>query len=114
MPLTVLDRFLRPLLRASLTRPYPRQRLQLPAAARGLPELHTGRCDATAACVTTCPTGAILVTDDAWQLDAGRCVFCAACVTACPQDAISMGVQMELAGRSREALLVIHDIRKAP
>ena len=113
MPLTVLDRFLRPLLRRPLSSGYPRQRLQLPAAARGLPELDTCRCDGTAACVTVCPTGAISVTDDAWQLDAGRCVFCAACVTACPQDAIRMSAQVELAGRSRQALLVIVDIRKA-
>ena len=114
MPLTVLDRFLRPLRRGPLTRGYPERPLVLPAAARGLPELDTGRCDATAACVTACPTGAISVTGDAWQLDAGRCVFCAACVTACPQDAIRMGDQVELAGRSREALLVIRGVRKAP
>ncbi len=114
MPLTVVDRFLRPLGRRPLTRSYPERPLVLPAAARGMPELDTGRCDATATCVTACPTGAISVTDDAWQLDAGRCVFCAACVTACPQGAIGMGARMELAGRSREALLVIRDIRRAP
>jgi formate hydrogenlyase subunit 6/NADH:ubiquinone oxidoreductase subunit I len=114
MPLTVLDRFLRPLFRGPLTRAYPERPLVLPAAARGLPELDTGRCDTTAACVTVCPTGAISVTDDAWQLDAGRCVFCVACVTACPQDAIHMGSEVELAGRSRQELVVIRDIRKAP
>ena len=61
MPLTVLDRLLRPLRRGPLTRAYPARPLELPAAARGLPELDTGRCDATAACVTACPTGAIAV-----------------------------------------------------
>jgi formate hydrogenlyase subunit 6/NADH:ubiquinone oxidoreductase subunit I len=114
MPLTVLDRLLRPLLRRPSTRAYPTQALEVPAVARGLPDLDAGRCDATAACVTACPTSAILVTDDAWQLDAGRCVFCGACVTACPTDAIQMSAQMELAGRSRQALLVIRDIRRAP
>ena len=114
MPLTVLDRLLRPLLRRPLTRAYPERPLELPPAARGLPELDTSRCDATAACAAACPTTAIVVADDTWRLDAGRCVFCAACVVACPQDAIRMGAQVELAARSREALIVICDIRRAP
>ena len=114
MPSTVLDRLLRPLLRGPSTRAYPTRPLEVPDAARGLPELDTGRCDATAACVTVCPTGAIGVTGDTWQLDAGRCVFCAACVTTCPQDAIRMSARMELATRSRQSLLVIDDIRRSP
>ena len=114
MPLTVLDRLLRPLLRGPLTRAYPARPLEVPPNARGLPELDTGRCDATAACVTACPTGAIQVTEDVWRLDAGRCVFCAACVTACPQDAIRMSTRLELASRSRQALLITRDIRRAP
>jgi len=114
MPRTVLDRLLRPLRRGPLTRAYPTRPLELPVAARGLPELDVTRCDASAACVTSCPSGAISVTADAWSLDAGRCVFCAACVTACPQDAIRMGAGVELASRSRLALLVIRDIRRTP
>jgi formate hydrogenlyase subunit 6/NADH:ubiquinone oxidoreductase subunit I len=111
MPLTVLDRFLRPLRGRPVTRPYPAQPLELPAGARGLPELDTDRCDASAACVPACPTGAIAVVEGSWRLDAGRCVFCAACVAACPTDAIGMGHQVELAARSRGALLVVRDIR---
>ena len=112
MPLGVLDRFLRPLRRGPLTRAYPSVPLDLPAAAYGLPELDVSRCDATAACVPACPTTAISVDGDEWWLDAGRCVFCSRCVAACPQDAIRMGHQVELAVRSRDALVVVQRIGK--
>lgn len=110
MHLTVLDRLLRPLLRGPRTRDYPARSLELPAAARGLPELDASRCDARAACVDACPTRAIEVADGTWRLDAGRCVMCAACVEACPIGALSMGRRVELAERSREALVVVRSI----
>jgi formate hydrogenlyase subunit 6/NADH:ubiquinone oxidoreductase subunit I len=110
MPLTVLDRLLRPLLRGTQTRGYPSRPLDLPPAARGLPELDASRCDASAPCVDACPTHAIAVEDGAWRLDAGRCVTCAECVDACPTGALSMGRRVELADRSREALVVVRSI----
>jgi len=110
MPLTVLDRLLRPLLRGTRTRDYPSRPLVLPPAARGLPELDVSRCDARAACVEACPTGAIVVAEGTWRLDAGRCVTCAACVEACPTGALSMGQRVELAERSRDALVVVRSI----
>jgi formate hydrogenlyase subunit 6/NADH:ubiquinone oxidoreductase subunit I len=122
MPLSVLDRFLRPLRMRPLTRAYPALPLQLPAGARGLPELDATRCDASAACVEACPSAAISVSEAlsgraseaVWRLDAGRCVFCAACVSACPQGAISMGRQLELAARARDSLLVVRAVEKRP
>ncbi len=110
MPLTILDRLIRPLLRGPRTRGYPSRPLELPPAARGLPELDASRCDASAACVDACPTRAIVVADGSWRLDAGRCVLCAACVEACPTGALSMGQRVELAARSREALVVVRSI----
>ena len=112
MPRGVFDRLLRPLRLGPLTRAYPAVPLRLPAVARGLPELDTSRCDASAACVDACPSAAISVAGDVWRLDAGRCVFCAACVSACPQDAIRMGDQVELATRVRSSLLVVRDLGK--
>jgi formate hydrogenlyase subunit 6/NADH:ubiquinone oxidoreductase subunit I len=113
MPFTVLDRFLRPLRRGPQTRGYPARALELTAAARGLPELDATRCDANAACVAACPTDAIVVAEGTWRLDAGRCVFCAACVDACPTGALEMGRRVELADRTREALVTSHPIRSA-
>lgn len=110
MPRTVLERLLRPLVRGPRTRGYPARPVELPSAARGLPELDASRCDARAACVEACPTRAIVVEDGTWRLDAGRCVLCAACVEACPTGALSMGRRVELAQRSRDALVVVRTI----
>lgn len=114
MPATVLGRLLRPLARGPQTRAYPERPLELPSSARGLPVLDTTRCDASGDCVTSCPSGAIELVADVWRLDAGRCVLCVACVEACPTGALAMGRRVELADRSREALVVGHAIRRRP
>lgn len=111
MPGDVFDRILRPLRRGPVTSRYPDAPPDLPAAARGLPELDTGRCDSTGACATACPTRAITVADGTWALDAGACIFCAACARACPRDAIALGHQVELAVLDRGDLTVRQPIR---
>ena len=110
MPLDVLDRILRPLRRGRVTSRYPAAPPELPPAARGLPELDPARCDATAACVTACPTAAIRVTPGEWALDAGACVLCAACARACPTGAITLGARIELASDVRGDLVVRRQI----
>jgi hydrogenase-4 component H len=110
MPMDVLDRILRPLRRGRVTSRYPAVPPELPPAARGLPELDPARCEATAACVAACPTGAIRVTPGAWSLDAGACVFCAACARACPTGAITLGARVELASDIRADLVVRRSI----
>lgn len=110
MPMDVLDRILRPLRRGRLTSRYPAVAPALPPAARGLPLLDAARCDANAACVTACPTGAIGVTPGEWTLDAGACTFCAACARACPTGAIALGAGIELASDVREDLVVRRSI----
>jgi formate hydrogenlyase subunit 6/NADH:ubiquinone oxidoreductase subunit I len=99
------DRLLRPLARRPVTARHPAVAPALPPGARGLPILDPSRCDATAACVSVCPTAAIAVTDGEWALDLGRCVFCAACEQACPTDAISLTGRVELAARERSGLI---------
>lgn len=110
MPTSVLGRLLRPLARGPATRSYPDRPLVVLPTTRGLPVLDPARCDATGACVAACPSGAIGIADGAWQLDAGRCVLCAICVEACPTGALVMGTRVELADRSREALVTSHPI----
>ena len=100
------DRLLRPLRQGPATARHPRVAPDLPPAARGLPVLDARRCDATATCVTACPTGAIVVGGGTWRLDLARCVFCGACADACPQDAVSLTGRVELAARDRSALVV--------
>ncbi|MGZ8514864.1 MAG: 4Fe-4S dicluster domain-containing protein [Candidatus Limnocylindrales bacterium] len=111
MPFDVFDRLLRPLRARPVTSRYPDAPPELPAAARGLPELDAIRCDGSAACVSACPTGAIVLSDSHWTLDAGACIFCGACARACPRDAIRLGPQIELGVRHRADLTVERDWR---
>ena len=111
MPLDVFDRILRPLRRGPATGRYPDVPPDLPAAARGLPELDPARCDGNAACVAACPTTAIRVAAPTWSLDAGACIFCGACERACPTGAIQLGDRIVLAAKRREDLLVTHTWR---
>ena len=108
MPLDVLDRLLRPLRVRPVSSRYPDGPLDLPAAARGLPELDPVRCDGSATCVNVCPTRAIALSDTVWSLDAGACIFCGACERACPRDAIRLARRIELAARGREDLTIEH------
>jgi formate hydrogenlyase subunit 6/NADH:ubiquinone oxidoreductase subunit I len=109
MPFDVFDRVLRPLRTRPVTSRYPDAPPDLPAAARGLPELDPVRCDGSAKCVDVCPTGAIALSGSSWTLDAGACVFCGACERACPRDAITLGRRIELAGRHRPDLTIERD-----
>jgi hydrogenase-4 component H len=106
MPTDVFDRILRPLRRGRVTSRYPDAPPDLPAAARGLPELDGSRCDGTGACVAACPTGAIRLDPATWSIDTGACIFCAACAAACPVDAIRLESRIELAVETRERLVV--------
>ncbi len=106
MPFDVLDRLLRPLRSKALPRRYPDAPPEMPAPARGRPELDPRRCDASAACVNACPTGAILVDGATWRLDLGACIFCGACARACPRGAIRHGHQVELATMDRADLVI--------
>ncbi len=111
MPFDVFDRLLRPLRSPRVTSRYPDAGPDLPPAARGLPELDAVRCDGSAACVSVCPTGAIVLSDSIWLLDAGACIFCGACARACPRDAIRLGPLIELAARDPADLLTKREWR---
>jgi len=106
MPFDVMERLLRPLRSRRVTSHYPTQAPDLPAAARGLPELDPVRCTGDAACVAVCPTGAIKLAGSVWSLDAGACILCGACARACPEDAIRLGHQIELAVRDPADLTI--------
>lgn len=78
---------------------------------RGRPWIDPHRCDTSGRCADACPSGAIVVSEEAphvrrWQLDLARCVFCGLCEDACPHGAISMSNKFELASRTRRDLIV--------
>ena len=101
----LLDRWLRPLRTGVVTSTYPTAPPVLEPGVRGLPELDPERCTRESACVSACPTGAIVLSAESWSLDAGRCVFCGACARACPTDAIALGSAVTIAAVRPAGLL---------
>jgi Ni,Fe-hydrogenase III small subunit/NAD-dependent dihydropyrimidine dehydrogenase PreA subunit len=102
--LTILRESLRT---GRVTASYPRGAAD--AIYRGRPRIDPSRCDRTAACVAACPAGALALQPVAegwrWQLDLARCVACGLCADACPSGALTMTHDVELAARTRDALL---------
>jgi len=105
----VVDTLLHRLKRGCETMAYP------DGPAPALPDQHGGalrveasRCvDGCAACVASCPAGAIArAAGQDVALDLGRCIFCAACVTACPNEAIQQTNDHRLAVRTRADLVL--------
>lgn len=48
----------------------------------------TDGCVGCGACESTCPVGAVVVTDGVAVVDADACIDCGACEGACPTGAI--------------------------
>jgi Ni,Fe-hydrogenase III small subunit/NAD-dependent dihydropyrimidine dehydrogenase PreA subunit len=80
----------------------------LPDRHGGALRVEAAKCaEGCHACVTVCPTQAI-VRDSGKPvaLDLGRCIFCAACVEACPTKAITQTGDHRMAVRRREDLVL--------
>ncbi len=88
------------------TIPFPAQPPVMPERFRGRPEIDGARCpEGCAACVDTCPTGALRMDGAALKVDLGRCLFCTDCVDGCPEGAIRYTGDYRLAVRGREDLV---------
>jgi len=107
----LIGRLLRPWRTGVVTSRYPVEAPLLEPAIRGLPEVDPGRCTRDGACVSACPTAALLLDAGTWTVDAGRCVFCGACERACPEDAIALGRQVTLAAGTPAGLLHVTALR---
>ena len=91
---------------------YPRVTLSYPKKPMdsrlfiGKPEIHGDKCTHCGACISRCPSGAIVESPETHQpcihLDA--CIFCALCEEICPAGAIQMTTQFELADKKKEDL----------
>src|ERR1700694_3570951 len=89
---------------------YPLVAPTLPDRFRGRPILDATKCHhGCHDCADACPTGAIHMEANCWQIDLGRCLFCTDCVESCPEGAITYSSDHRLAVRGREDLTVAGD-----
>jgi NADH-quinone oxidoreductase subunit I len=100
---------------------FPEQRLEHPAAFRGMPvlvQMDNGkeRCVACGLCEWACPTDCITIYPaetadeverypEVFDIDMSRCMFCGLCEEACPEEAIVMSHNVEIAAFSRRGTL---------
>ncbi|MBK6290345.1 MAG: 4Fe-4S binding protein [Ignavibacteria bacterium] len=79
----------------------------LPESFRGRPVISESSCaSGCTACWDTCPTSAIVITDNHVSLDLGACVFCGECADVCPEDKITFTNDHHLASNDRSALII--------
>ncbi len=78
----------------------------------GAPEFDNSKCTKCKKCMNSCPTGAIIFTDNVGQkekspaVNVDECIFCRFCEEACTNGAVSLSNKFELAQKSRDALRV--------
>lgn len=85
---------------------YPKENPVFPPHFRGLPVIQSTPCaDGCQACLNSCPTDAIRLTDERVSIDLGRCLFCPECQEACPQHLIEFSQDYRLATATKEDLL---------
>lgn len=100
---------------------YPEQRVEYPAAFRGMPVLvaredGSERCVACGMCEIACPPRCITIVPEetdreierrpkTFEIDLSRCMFCGLCEEACPEEAIVMSPDVEIACETREGLI---------
>lgn len=88
--------------------PDPRQ--ANPVGLRGKPLIGDAACETGCqACVSVCPTQAIIVAPTSAapvQIDLGRCVLCGDCAPVCPSGKLSFNNEFRLATTDRSGLLL--------
>jgi NADH-quinone oxidoreductase subunit I len=100
---------------------YPEERVDYPAAFRGMPvlvQLDNGqpKCVACGLCEFACPTDCISIVPgelegsrierypEAFDIDMSRCMFCGLCEEACPEEAIVMSREVEISVYERRMM----------
>ncbi len=100
---------------------YPEERVDHPAAFRGMPVLvaledGAPRCVACGLCEFACPTDCISIVPgelpdagierypETFDIDMSRCMFCGLCEEACPEEAIVMSPEVEIAAFDRDSM----------
>lgn len=95
----------------TVTVDYPKKNIKN-SYITGVPEFDYNKCKRCKKCLSSCPTGAIVMVDKDGQkeklpaVNLDECIFCRFCEEACSNEAVSLSSKFELAQKSRDALRV--------
>ena len=98
------------LFKKPVTLEYPEKRIIPPENFRGKPFVKD--CIKCMTCIKVCPSGAIKIEGDKFNIDLNKCIFCGNCTYYCPVKAIRMGASYELASKDKQDLDLVYDISK--
>lgn len=96
------------LFKKPVTLEYPEKKIPVNEIFRGKPTVEG--CIKCGTCMKVCPTKAIKIEDNNFQIDLKRCIFCGNCAFYCPIKAIKMSEVYEVAVDNKDDLLLTYKI----
>lgn len=97
--------FMRP-----VTLEYPETQKEPSENFRGKPIVEG--CIKCETCIKVCPTRAITINNDCFEIDLKKCIFCGNCSFYCPVKAIKMSKDYELATNDAKQLKLTYKIEE--
>ena len=96
------------LFKKPVTLKYPEKKIPVNENFRGKPTVEG--CIKCGTCMKVCPTKAIKIEDNKFEIDLKRCIFCGNCAFYCPIKAIKMSEVYEVAVDNKDDLLLTYKI----
>ncbi len=93
-----------------VTLEYPEKKKNPGENYRGKPMVKG--CIQCGTCLKVCPTGAISIKEESFEINLKKCIFCGNCAFYCPKKAIIMSSDYELAVNENEQLILDYKFEK--
>jgi len=93
-----------------VTLEYPEKKLEVNEFFRGKPVVDG--CIKCGTCMKVCPTNAITINENCFEIDLRKCIFCGNCAFYCPVKAIKMSKDYELATDNKEQLKLTYNFEE--
>lgn len=97
------------LFKKPVTLEYPEKKKKKNKLYRGKLILNNN-CIKCGTCIKVCPSGAISINSNKFNIDLKKCIFCGNCTFYCPKTAINVSSDYELATPTKKMLILEYNI----